>query len=285
MTIVSAIVPVFNRAHVVGRAVESALAQAKAVDCTIDVIVVDDGSTDDLESALGPYADRVSRIRHACNRGAAAARNTGIAAASGDYIALLDSDDEWLPDKLAKQLAIMRRHRWRASCAAFYLQRSQGSQIVSPRYATGPLDIADLVWGCFVSPGSTLVFERSVFAEVGLLDTQLGRLEDWDWLLRYAHENKLGFIDQPLARIKASSYQDSAAVLSAIEIIRAKHWPNLSPRDRRRFDAALDLERAAALYRGGHQIAALPLAMRSLVRAPLRHEALAAILHNRLARR
>lgn len=283
MSAVSVVIPVFNRAHVVARAIDSALAQ-NAAGCAVDVIVVDDGSSDDLAGALRPYGDRVTCIRHVSNAGAAAARNTGVAAAAGDYVAFLDSDDEWLPQKLATQLAAMHREQWAASCTAYFLARQGAAEFVSPRIKTGPLALADLVWGCFVSPGSTLMFERRVFADVGPLDTTLGRLEDWDWLLRYARTRGLGFIAEPLARIHVSPHTNTAPVLAAIEALRGKHAAGLDARDRRHFEAALDLEKAAAFYRGGSMTQAVPAFVRSLARSPITHPALAAVLHNRWTR-
>ena len=90
---IDVIIPVWNRAHSVRQAIDSVLAQKLPPDSALRVIVADDGSTDDLAGALQRYDARVSRVRHDRNRGAAAARNTGIAAADGDLLAFLDSDD------------------------------------------------------------------------------------------------------------------------------------------------------------------------------------------------
>jgi glycosyltransferase involved in cell wall biosynthesis len=283
VTTVSVVIPVFNRAHLVATAIDSVLKQ-EWHDCAVDIIVVDDGSSDDLTGALARYRGQVTCVRHERNAGAAAARNTGVAAARGDYVAFLDSDDEWLPRKLARQIGLMREFHWPASCTAYYLSRSGAADFVSPRMDSALLSRADLVWGCFVSPGSTLVFERAVFSEVGPLDTQLGRLEDWDWLLRYAAQRELAFIAEPLARIHVSPHTNAAAVLAAIEALRTKHSAGLAPRDRRHFAAALDLEKAAAFYRSGRLVSAVPALLKSLVRAPVTHPALAAVLHNRSAR-
>lgn len=282
MSTVSVVVPVFNRAHLVGPAIDSILAQAPG-DWSMDVIVVDDGSTDDLAAALQPYGSRVTCVRHSTNAGAAAARNTGVAAAGGDYVAFLDSDDEWLPQKLSMQLALMRERGWAASCTAYYLARAGAAEIVSPEIATGPLTLANLVWGCFVSPGSTLVFERRLFSAIGPLDATLGRLEDWDWLLRYARTQSLGFIAEPLSRIHVAPYGNIPLALAAIEAMRTKHAATLGSRDRRHFEAALDLEKAALFYRTGRIAKALPALLRSLARSPISHPALAAVLHNRSA--
>jgi glycosyltransferase involved in cell wall biosynthesis len=283
VTTISVVIPAFNRAHVIAPAIDSALAQ-RAAGCEIDVIVVDDGSSDNLADVLMTYGSRVACIRHDRNSGAAAARNTGVTAASGDFVAFLDSDDEWLPRKLEKQLAAMRHQQWAASCTAYYLVRRGAVEVVSPKIATGALNLVDVVWGCFVSPGSTLMFERSAFAEVGPFDSSLGRLEDWDWLLRYARTHTLGFVTEPLARISASVHRDATPVLAAIEALRRKHAAELDALDRRHFEAALAFERAAALYRSGRMFKAVAPFLWSLARSPTVHPALAAVLHNRFAR-
>jgi glycosyltransferase involved in cell wall biosynthesis len=284
MTAIDVVIPVFNRAASIGTAIDSVLAQACPADWTIGVIVVDDGSSDDLSGALARFGDRVTLLRHDRNRGAAAARNTGIAAARGDFITLLDSDDKWLPGKLAAQIEFMRANRHAASCTAYYLRRNHKSEIISPRYPTGALALGDLIWGCYVSPGSTLVCERGLFDKVGLFDVSLKRLEDWDWLLRYAQHGALGFLAQPLAQIDVSPYLDASRVIEATDRLQAKHRDSLPPSDARRFAAALELERAAAHYRSGHITAALPAMLKSLMLAPLGNASLAAVLHNHFAR-
>src|SRR5580700_8153945 len=100
MPAITAIIPTFNRAHIVARAVASVVSQELPPDHSIEVIVVDDGSSDAPAAALRPFGSQVTCIRHDRNEGAAAARNTGVAAARGDYLAFLDSDDVWLPNKL-----------------------------------------------------------------------------------------------------------------------------------------------------------------------------------------
>lgn len=107
MTRVSVVIPTYNRAPTLPRALESTLAQT--ID-DLEILVVDDGSTDDTASVLATYQDVDSRVRpvvHATNQGANVARNTGIEHARGEYIAFLDSDDEWHPEKLERQLAAL----------------------------------------------------------------------------------------------------------------------------------------------------------------------------------
>jgi glycosyltransferase involved in cell wall biosynthesis len=106
MADLSVIIPTYNRSGLVVEAVESVLAQDSGR--TIEIIVVDDGSTDDTARALAPYSERI-RYLHQTNRGMNAARNRGIREASGEYLALLDSDDVWLPFKAVLQVAVLEK--------------------------------------------------------------------------------------------------------------------------------------------------------------------------------
>src|SRR5690348_12324408 len=103
---ISVIIPLYNRREEIRRAIASALRQSHA---PYEVVVVDDGSRDGSAEAVAALGDkRIRLLRHERNQGASAARNTGIAAAEGEWIALLDSDDEWAPEKLARQLETLR---------------------------------------------------------------------------------------------------------------------------------------------------------------------------------
>src|SRR6266481_4406279 len=106
MATVSVIIPVFNGAARVGRAIESVFAQR--YDGAVEIVVVDDGSTDGTRAALAQYGGRIIVVADE-NRGAAAARNAAVRASRGEYIALLDDDDVWLPDKLARTVAALER--------------------------------------------------------------------------------------------------------------------------------------------------------------------------------
>jgi len=281
---ISAVIPVWNRARVVARAIDSVLAQALPAGCTLETLIVDDGSTDGLDDALARYGDRIRCVRHGRNLGAAAARNTGVAAATGDYVAFLDSDDIWLPGKLAAQLAFMASHAYPASCTAVRLKRAGMAEITSPRYPTGPLGVSDFSWGCFVSPGSTLICRRDAFHEVGEFDTTFERLEDWDWLLRYAHDHRFGFLAEPLAKVEIGAPPPRDKSLRALKLMSSKHSAGLTSSDRRHFSAALAVERAAANFRHGDMVAAAAALIKAIGLAPVGNSALAAVLHNRLSR-
>jgi glycosyltransferase involved in cell wall biosynthesis len=283
MPIISVIMPIWNRAFSAASAIDSAFAQALPTGYALEIIVVDDGSSDQPEAALARFGEAIKLVRHPNNLGAAAARNTGCEAARGEYIAFLDSDDRWLPGKLVAQMAFMHEGGFEVSCTAYELEQGPNKFIVSPRYRTGSLTQADLVWGCFVSPGSTLLCKRTIFRDVGPLDTSLRRFEDWDWLMRLTRTRALGFLAEPLARIEPSTGVDQAVVFAALERMAAKHLPELSGAIRRHFKAAYHLERAAALFRSGKRARAIRELGVSLLQSPLRHRALTAVLYNRFA--
>jgi glycosyltransferase involved in cell wall biosynthesis len=284
---IDVVIPVWNRAHMVDRAIASALAQElPGAEWSIKAIIVDDGSTDDLDRALARFDGAgVVRIRHERNKGAAAARNTGVAAAAGDYVAFLDSDDVWLPGKIAAQIAFMQRQGHRASATAYKLKRAGAGEFMSPRYPTGVLGLSDFVWGCFVSPGSTLICRRDVFARIGVFDEALHRLEDWDWLLRYTEHYPLGFLAEPLALIEVTPPAQGTKELAALDRLAARHAAVLRSREGRAFAAGIEVERAAIHFRGGRWLASGVALVKALRFVPFGNVALGAVLHNRLARR
>ena len=199
---VSVVIPTHNRAALVIRAIDSALRQTVQ---DIEIIVVDDGSDDHTIGLIRALRDtRIEILRHEQNKGAAAARNTGVAAAAGKYIAFLDSDDQWANDKLAKQIAFLDQGggRFRACCSGFaYLSNTiELSEVRIPKH---PLTFSDFLMGCRCSPGSTLVADAALFEEVGPFNEDLLRLEDWDWLLRCAQLTPVGVVQESLATVDA----------------------------------------------------------------------------------
>jgi glycosyltransferase involved in cell wall biosynthesis len=208
---VSVVIPAYERADVVGRAIDSALAQTVT---DIEVLVVDDGSDDDTDAVVEGYEDeRVRYLAHETNRGVSAARNTGVEAARGDYVAFLDSDDEWLPRKLARQLAVLadRGDGWvGAYCDVATAGLSTAGRLATvvsaklfrtraPREGGRELAESLLSMQVFMGPGSTLLVEREVLAATGGFDEGLSIYEDWDLVLRVLAEGKLAYVDEPLA--------------------------------------------------------------------------------------
>lgn len=127
---VSVIIPAYRAARTIGRAVASVLAQTRPAD---EILVIDDGSPDDLSSALGAYEGQVTLVRK-CNGGAASARNFGMDRARGEFIAFLDADDYWEPQKLERQLNVFEAHPGLGLVASLYFEEQPGESRV-PRGA------------------------------------------------------------------------------------------------------------------------------------------------------
>jgi glycosyltransferase involved in cell wall biosynthesis len=196
---VSIIVPVFNRAATLPRCLESVLAQTFA---DWELVAVDDCSTDDSLAALRRYGDpRIRILQHERNRGAGPARDTAMAAAQGEWFALLDSDDEWLPGKLAAQLSALATDGGSALSSCRYEFIRDGETRVLPKSFDGSLESA-LHRECTFGFGTTLVIRRDLALGLGGFDPELPRHEDWDWVLRVAEQgHTLAFVEETLARV------------------------------------------------------------------------------------
>jgi glycosyltransferase involved in cell wall biosynthesis len=183
----SLIIPAFNHARFLGAAIDSALAQTLGA---VDVIVVDDGSTDDTPAVLARYAGRVRVLRQP-NRGLSSARNAGLAAARGTFVAFLDADDVMAPTKLAAQLEVLERSPaigWTYCDVLMETVATGATARASERfgYAARALDgwlFPELIHGNFIPAIAPLV-RRTALEAAGGFDERLTALEDWDMWLR-----------------------------------------------------------------------------------------------------
>jgi glycosyltransferase involved in cell wall biosynthesis len=205
VTLVSVIIPTFNRAGWVTEAVTSVLAQTYG---DYELLVVDDGSTDATVAALAPFGRRLRLVRSAARRGVSAARNLGIKAARGEWLAFLDSDDLWLPEKLARQAAYLAARPELLICQTEEVWVRRGVRVNPPqthRKAGG-----DIFWRslerCSVSP-SAVMLNRRLLDEVGLFDENLPAAEDYDLWLRVAWRHPVGLLPEPLV-IKRGGHPD-----------------------------------------------------------------------------
>ena len=182
---VSVIVPVYNRPAFVRQAVDSALAQ----ECPggFEVVVVDDGSTDDTPNVLASYGERI-RVVTQSNGGAARARNAGFAAARGEYLALLDSDDIWMPGKLAAQVALLDAHPeagFAHSDVEEFFEDEPGRRWTRrPGVVSG--DLVRTLLRRNIVHTMTVMLRRRAVEEVGDFDPKYPPCEDWDLWLRIA---------------------------------------------------------------------------------------------------
>lgn len=231
MTEVSVVIPTYNRADLVGRAIDSALDQSIA---DLEVIVVDDASDDDTDTVVRNYDDpRVQFHEHRTNRGGAAARNTGIDAASGEYIAFLDSDDEWLPRKLQRQLDVLadRGDQYAAAYCDIVEDRSGIQRLLYDATTTlfpafekasaaegGSMLVPEIHSNRFHLGGtSTLLVEREAVEAIDGFDESFPRHQDLEFLVRLLHVGHLAYVPEELVVRHDTGLPDVAVVEDAKE--------------------------------------------------------------------
>jgi glycosyltransferase involved in cell wall biosynthesis len=200
---VSAVLPAFNRAATLGRALESVLAQTRAAD---EVVVVDDGSTDGTDRLVAGFPSVVYIAQE--NRGVSAARNRGVSAAAGEWVAFLDSDDEWRPEKLQRQLEALERNPGHDVCHTDEIWIRNGRR-VNPgrRHAkAGGRIFRRCLPLCAISPSAAMI-RRSLLDAVGGFDEALPVCEDYDLWLRICAHHPVLFVDQPLV-VKHGGHAD-----------------------------------------------------------------------------
>jgi glycosyltransferase involved in cell wall biosynthesis len=204
MTCVSVIIPTHNRAEVLGRAVASVLGQTWA---DLELIVVDDGSTDVTGTVLAEFDDPRLTGMHQENKGVSCARNRGIAASGGGLIALLDSDDYWLPGKLEKQVRFMAESGF-AICQTDEIWVRNGVR-VNPRFKHAkPAGwfLERSLELCLISP-SCVMFTRSLWNELGPFNESLPACEDYSLWLRVGVRHSVGLVPEPLV-VKTGGHAD-----------------------------------------------------------------------------
>lgn len=192
---VSVIIPTYNRAWCLRQAVDSVLSQEFEA---FELIVVDDGSTDDTPQLLEGYGDAIRTLRQE-NRGVSAARNAGIAAARAEVIAFLDSDDRWLPGKLARQVAFFASHPQALICQTEELWVRNGRRVNPGKrhFKRSGMIFEPSLELCLVSPSAVMV-RRELFDRVGVFDERLPACEDYDLWLRVSCRFPVHLIDIPL---------------------------------------------------------------------------------------
>ena len=208
--LVSVVIPAYNCARFIGEAIDSVLEQGHR---ELELLVVDDGSTDDTPEVVARYGSRVTLIRQA-NAGAAVARNTGMRAARGRYVAFLDADDVWLPGKLAAQIAHLERHHdVSLACTRWELLHpdASGRYVIDPapsdrRPCAGHTAVtyADLLLDCHVWT-STVLMRRELIDQLGGFNPALRRGQDYDYWLRASRVTPIHRLDASFARYRMGS--------------------------------------------------------------------------------
>lgn len=191
---VSVVVPTHNRAPLLPRALDSVLDQTLA---PLEIIVVDDGSSDETANVIKEVYPSVRYLKQD-NRGVSTARNRGIAAASGEWIALLDSDDTWLPGKLAAQRELLEANPGHRICHTeeIWIRNGRRVNAMKKHAKSGGHIFHRCLPLCVISPSSVLL-QRSLIDEVGDFDEDLPVCEDYDLWLRICAREPVAFVEAP----------------------------------------------------------------------------------------
>jgi glycosyltransferase involved in cell wall biosynthesis len=198
--LVSVIVAAYNHEAYIRQCIDSALAQTYP---DVEIVVVDDGSSDGTYEILKSYDDSITLIR-STNRGTQAARNAAIAASTGQYLALLDSDDYWLPHKLAQQMQVFVEHPDTALVYSLALAVDEvgsplGGGVPFGRDAPDPHRVFETLLASCHIPALTAVFKRACLDAVGSFDESLLGSGDWDMWLKIAERWSVRCVPEPLA--------------------------------------------------------------------------------------
>ncbi|MBW2642661.1 MAG: glycosyltransferase family 2 protein [Deltaproteobacteria bacterium] len=216
--IVSIIVPTFNRAGMIHRAIESIKYQTFN---DWELIVVDDASTDDTEEILQRYMRNDARIgytKHAENKGGSAARNSGIKKSKGSYIALLDDDDRWHPEKLRLQYDYLQNHPetgliYSGFCYVDY-ETDKIIKSVRPRYQG---NVSSIILKTNIIGSPTPLIRNECFQRAGLFDEKLTSCQDWDMWIRISRFYSFAYVNECLAEVTMHGRQISSDLSSKID--------------------------------------------------------------------
>jgi glycosyltransferase involved in cell wall biosynthesis len=209
---ISAIIPTYNRAHLVGRAIDSVLAQTRPVD---EIIVVDDGGSDNTAEIVSRYGGRVRYVRRE-NGGLAAARNTGVRESTCEWVAFLDDDDEWLPDKTRLQEVALMARPEAILCYASLIWtplNSPEKTVLPP----APNELSHVMrFRNPFTPCSTVV-RKDAFERIGGFTERLRCVEDWEFNARIISGNTLVRVEAPVVRIYEIRNSMSKALMNMLE--------------------------------------------------------------------
>jgi glycosyltransferase involved in cell wall biosynthesis len=230
---ISVVMPVYNQARFIMRAVESVRAQDVTVD--VEIIIVNDGSIDETENILRTLtSDKTIRCISQENAGPSAARNRGIRESRGEWIAFLDGDDYWLPGKLKAQLSALEDEGGDYACCGSIVLDPKGRTIAE--YPASPADLllSNLIWGNLIST-PTVIVRRSLLDRVGLFDEVLRTGEDWDMWLRLAMHGRGVCVAEPLVAVqrveRSADYYPLNLYEVAIPRIVSRFFESLRGRD------------------------------------------------------
>lgn len=219
---VSVIIPTYNRAHTLKRAIDSVLAQSYK---NIELIVVNDGSSDSTQKLLASYTN--IHIKNISNHGVSFARNKGIDIATGEYIAFLDSDDEWLAHKIETQMSFLASNpdiHWIHGHEIWIRDGVRVNQMKKHKKGGGDQFLASLKL-CVISP-STVLIKREVLDEHKFRE-DFPVCEDYDLWLRLTHKFPIGYIEEPLIKKYGGHSDQLSRSLVGMDYFRIKALDSL----------------------------------------------------------
>lgn len=197
LDLVSVVIPVYNAEKYIEETLASVWAQTYP---HLEVVVVDDGSTDRSLKILEQFSDRIVLVRQK-NAGAAAARNAGVQAARGRWIAFLDSDDVWHPEKVARQLASCGNRKWSYTDTQFMGGINDGKRDSDLNTKHAGMVLKELITNNFIGTSGVMI-QRQCFLEAGGFDKSLRSIEDWDLWIRLASRYEIAYADEPLVQYR-----------------------------------------------------------------------------------
>jgi len=210
-TTVSVIIPTYNRQHTLARAIDSVLSQQHQAH---EIIVIDDGSTDTTEQWVKNTYPQITLLSQA-NKGVSSARNAGIAIATGEWIALLDSDDCWFKQKLKIQMALLQEHPEMRLCHSdeHWIRNGKRVNPMNKHKKAGGWIFQQCLPLCAISPSASLI-HKSVFNELGDFDESLPACEDYDYWLRLCSREPVVYCEDALIE-KYGGHEDQ---------LSRQHW-------------------------------------------------------------
>jgi glycosyltransferase involved in cell wall biosynthesis len=217
--LVSVIIPTYNRCSVLGRAIRSVLSQTYR---DFELIVVDDGSQDSTSELLAQFDGKLTAVYQE-NRGVSSARNLGIKRSQGELLAFLDSDDEWLPEKLARQTALFQGAGPLFVCHTDEIWFRRGEQVPQKSYHSkqGGLFFERALERCLISPSSVII-SRNLLKEVGEFDEAFIAAEDYDLWLRITAFHEVQFVAEPLVIKHGDCENQLSRTIPAIDCFRIR---------------------------------------------------------------
>jgi len=247
---VAVIIPAFNRARYIGQTIESVLQQTYA---NIEIIVVDDGSTDGTREVLDAYSGKIKRLEHPGqqNRGQSASINLGIEYADGEYVCVLDSDDYWELDKIELQVRYLEQH---PDVGLIYCNgtavNSNGDYLYDI-YTSGHREENKperILLDCYIHLPSNSLMHMSVLRKAGCFDETLRAAQDHDMLIRVAEITRFGYLNKPLYHYRRHEESISKSNQGATQRWRNGFLILEKARNRYPYAASVIRRRKAVLY-------------------------------------